>query len=93
MKRRYYLKNKKRFTTSILLAVLILFTFLYVTSVYGYKEVSYISVYVKKGDTLWDIAKKYKQKGDIRKYIKEIKKVNNLEDSIIFEGDVLMIPD
>jgi len=93
MKRRYYLKNKKRFAISILLAILIVFTFLYVASVYGYKEkISYNSVYVKKGDTLWDIAEKYKQSGDIRKYIKEIKKINNLESSTIFEGDILKIP-
>ncbi|HHW00778.1 MAG TPA: LysM peptidoglycan-binding domain-containing protein [Clostridiaceae bacterium] len=92
MKKRYYLKNKKRFATSILLAILVVFAFLCVTSVYGYKETSYDNVYVKKGDTLWDIAEKYKQRGDIREYIKEIKKINNLESDIIFEGDVLIIP-
>jgi len=93
MKRRYYLKNKKRFAACILSAILIVFTFLHVTSVYGYKEISYNDVYVKKGDTLWDIAEKYKQSGDIREYIKEIKKINNLKSDTIFEGDVLIIPD
>jgi len=92
MKRRYYLRNKKRFAASIILAILIVFAFLYVTSAYGYKEISYDNVYVKKGDTLWDIAEKYKQSGDIREYIKEIKKINNLESDTIFEGDVLIIP-
>lgn len=92
MKRRYRLKNKKRFVASILLVILVVFTFLYFTSAYGYKEVSYISVYVNKGDTLWDIAKKYKRNGDIREYIKEIKRINNLKSGTIYEGDILMVP-
>lgn len=92
MKKRYYLKNRKRFVTSILFTVLIVFTFIFVASAYGYKEPSYDSVYVRRGDTLWDIAVKYKQRGDIRKYIKEIKIVNNLESETIYEGDILRIP-
>ena len=44
---------------------------------------------VKKGDTLWSIAKKFL--GDGNKY-KEIQKANNLKDTVIQVGAVLNIP-
>ena len=44
---------------------------------------------VQKGDTLWSIAKKLL--GDGNRY-KEIQKVNNLKDTIIYPGTVLQIP-
>ncbi len=52
----------------------------------------YTSVTVEKGDTLWNLARKYNKGGDIRKYIRSIEKANNLNDSMIFEGDVLILP-
>lgn len=53
----------------------------------------YIEVFVEQGDTLWDIAKRTLPKNtDIRKYIQEIKAVNNLETAFIKEGDILKIP-
>lgn len=44
---------------------------------------------VKKGDTLWSIAKKFL--GDGNKF-KEIQKQNGLKDTIIYPGTVLQIP-
>lgn len=44
---------------------------------------------VKKGDTLWGIAKKLL--GDGNKF-KEIQRANNLKDTLIREGMVLVIP-
>lgn len=44
---------------------------------------------VKKGDTLWSIAKKYL--GDGNRY-KEIQKVNGLKDTVIYPGTVIQIP-
>lgn len=50
-------------------------------------------VYVESGDSLWKIAKKYgPQDQDIRKTIYEIKKYNNLQDSYIYQGQVLKVP-
>lgn len=43
---------------------------------------------VKKGDTLWDISKKYY--GDGNKYLK-IKQQNNLKSDIIYEGQILKL--
>lgn len=92
MKRRYRLKNKTRFftflSTLIILSVLIAIT----GNVYGYKEPAYRTVVVKGGDTLWNIAKENNSQGDIRKNIYEIKKINNLDSSEIYEGTQLLIP-
>lgn len=44
---------------------------------------------VKKGDTLWSIAKKYL--GDGNKY-RQIMALNGMDDTVIHSGDVLKIP-
>lgn len=44
---------------------------------------------VKKGDTLWSIAKKFL--GDGNRY-KEIQKANALKDTIIYPNTVIQIP-
>ena len=92
MKKRYVLRNKKRFYTFIITLLVVAFTFIFATSVYGFKEKTYETITVKRGDTLWAIAGKYNKGEDIRKYIYEIKKLNLLSDSCIYEGDELVIP-
>lgn len=44
---------------------------------------------VKKGDSLWTIAKKFL--GDGNRY-KEIQNLNGMKDTVIHAGDVLKIP-
>ena len=46
---------------------------------------------VQKGDSLWDIALMYESK-DIENFLFEAKKLNNLENSEIFEDQILIIP-
>jgi len=90
MKRRYVLKNKRRFFTVLFTSLLLIFIFSF--SVKGQPEQSYETIKIAKGDTLWEIACRYNKGGDIRKYIYELKKLNNLSDSQIFEGDEIKIP-
>jgi LysM repeat protein len=45
---------------------------------------------VSKGDTLWSIASELN--GNIRENIYEIKKINNLKTSYIYEGQELQLP-
>lgn len=52
----------------------------------------YKIVIVKKGDTLWNIAKRYgPAHRDIREIVDDIKSANNIKD-LIFPGDVLYVP-
>lgn len=92
MKRHYVLKNKKRFYIFIIIMTIIFSSMFLASSVYGYEEKEYDIVTVKTGDTLWTIADNYNRSGDIRKLIYRIKKVNNLDSSLIYSGDILMIP-
>ena len=92
MKKRYILKNKRKFFSMVIILSIMLTTVFFATNAYGYEGKNYETVIVQKGDTLWDIAGEYCKKGDIRRFIYEIKKINNLTESIIFEGDELKIP-
>ena len=50
-----------------------------------------ITYQVQKGDSLWDIALKY-DSNDIENFLFEAKKLNNLQNSTIFEDQILIIP-
>ena len=50
----------------------------------------YDNVIVSEGDTIWSIASQIK--GDINKNVYEIKKINNLKNSIIYVGQELQVP-
>jgi len=60
------------------------------------KEISvqYISIEIDKGDTLWSIAKEYKQmEQSTASYIAELKHINNFGDDDIYEGNYLIVAD
>ena len=47
-------------------------------------------IYIEKGDTLWNIAQKYKPHFmDIREYVYEIQQLNNID--MIYAGDIIQI--
>ena len=50
-----------------------------------------ITYQVQKGDSLWDIALKY-DSNDIENFLFDAKKINNLQNSAIFEDHILIIP-
>jgi len=48
---------------------------------------------VVAGDTLWDIAGEHTAAGeDVRRVVFEIQRVNDLDGSVIFPGQVLRVP-
>ena len=57
------------------------------------KEVSYREYFVLKGDTVWSIASRFKTENmDIRDYMYEIEKTNEIKNSKIYENNKLIIP-
>lgn len=94
MKRRYRLKNKRRFATLIMVLILVsVFTGFIVSAGASSPAVDDYEVFkVSKGDSLWEIASIYSQNVDIREYIYNIKKLNKLDGDIIYAGQVLLLP-
>lgn len=92
MKRRYVLKNKKRFFSIIIVLAVLLSSIFLASSVYGYEIKQYDTITIESGDTLWEIAHRYNNGGDVRKVILEIKKANNMKSSEIFAGEELIVP-
>lgn len=91
MKKRYVLKNKKRFICFIAFVLTLMVIIVSMANIYGYQEECYETITVNSGDTLWDIALRYNKKGDIREYIHKIIEINNLENSGIKAGEELII--
>lgn len=65
---------------------------------YSHTEVSYKKVFVSYGETLWEIASieknnnSYYKGKDVRYVINDIKKLNNLQSSALFNNQELTIP-
>ena len=53
----------------------------------------YERVVVKSGDTIWDIAGNYTEPSkDVRKQVRAICEINNVEPGKIYPGQVLLVP-
>ncbi|SKA86677.1 LysM domain-containing protein [Caloramator quimbayensis] len=85
------MKSKRKYFFIIVFAAILVMFFVFENKTKA--ENTYTRVTIYKGDTLWKIAKEYGPKNkDIRKTIYEIKKINNLETSILIPGEQLIIP-
>ena len=94
------IKNKKKFVKSILLiigvSVVIILTM--TSKSLSHQEITYKTIAVTSGDTLWDIAKNeqknniYYKDNDIRDIIINIKSINKLTSSKLEIEQILEIP-
>ena len=87
------IKNMKRFILSLTILFLLI-SFLcsmIFGKVFSYTAPEYKEIIVSEGDTLWSIASKLK--GNVNENIYEIKKINNLNDSYIYIGQEMLIPE
>lgn len=94
---RYRITNIKRFRTFMFLSVLTISIVLFLilssfTKVYSSNNITYDSVYVESGDTLWKIASSYDNHLRIDEFIYKIEKLNNINNGEIYPGDTLLIP-
>lgn len=87
------LKIKKNITIlTICISFVIILGFM-ITTYAGANNTTLVDYRVKSGDTLWTIAENYIPEGkDIREYIYNIKKINDLDNSMIYSGQKLIIP-
>lgn len=92
MKKKYVLKNRKRFYSIISLLVFVTVLIVVSANVYSQRTEKYESVVVKKGDTVWSIAEKLNLRSDTRRVVSKIITLNNLTDCRIFEGTELLVP-
>ncbi len=95
LKRNKMQKIYRRRRAFVALCVCLLITALISTVVFARTsgDISdYTPVVVEPGDTLWGLAAKYYPNTDRRDAIDEIKEVNELHDSVLHIGDVLLLP-
>nr|WP_300004513.1 LysM peptidoglycan-binding domain-containing protein [Tissierella sp.] len=96
--KKYKIINKKRFYVFIVFAMYVTFMGLSFFGSFGsaqniFSEMKYKEIYILPGDTVWDIALKYKSnKSDVRDVVAEIKNFNQLESLEIKPGDRIKIP-
>ena len=92
----YRIISRSRFTVFLILLALLIFFMggiLFSPNSAATEPQNYITVEVKSGDTLWQIAGEHKNKGkDIRKLVYEINTINALAGSSIYPGQLLKIP-
>ncbi len=93
--RHYRIKNKFRFITFMIIAVLVVsmsIGALFPVRALG-KAPEYTEVKVKDGDTLWSLAKTYGDPSrDIRESIYEICRINDITAETLYAGAVIRIP-
>ena len=82
----------------VVLAIIALNSLFSGSKSYSKVEVEYKSEYASYGDTLWSIAEresknnKYYQDKDVREIIYDLKKINNMSNSNLNEGQEIQIP-
>lgn len=94
------IKNKKKFRRAIFIVVFftILGIILLSNQTLSHGEVKTKTIYISGGETLWGIAQmelennNFFENKSIREVIYNIKSINNLENSYIYEGQKLIIP-
>lgn len=93
------IKNKKKFIISIsILIFIVIFIILLSSKTFSHGEYETKAIYISNGDTLWTIAcveqqnNKYYENKNIREIIDDIKYINNLDNSYIYEGQKIVVP-
>ena len=85
--------NRRKFIRSTAILIFLLLALFNISVAKSNKEEAEIIDYtISRGETLWSIAEENKaEKEDIRQYIYDIKKLNNMTDSAVYEGQIIQI--
>lgn len=93
--------NKKKVFAFICIIVLIAISIIFLLgtkNTLSHSEITYKTIFVSNGDTLWEIAKiesqnnEYYAEHDVRYIIKDIKIINGLKNCNLYIGQQLQIP-
>ncbi|MBV1756598.1 MAG: LysM peptidoglycan-binding domain-containing protein [Dethiosulfatibacter sp.] len=94
--RKYRVVNYKRFRSfvmiSAILAVLMISVFIYNITAFSVNSNLFIEIPVRDGDTIWNIARQYGTSDSIRHDVYTIMELNNIEDGMIYPGQVIIVP-
>ena len=84
--------NMPRFIVFLIIVMFLISfcTSLLTKTVFSASPIEYDKVVVAQGDTIWSIASNLG--GDINRNVYEIKKINNIDNSIIYVGQELLVP-
>ena len=86
------IRNKAKFIRSMAIAIFLLVALFNISIAKSNSEAEYIDYTVTKGETLWSIAKEYTPNDkDIRQTIYEIKQINNMQTSNVYENQTIKI--
>ena len=93
--------NLKRFSMFVIGVILMIILFISIldTKSLSRTEINYIEFTVSSNDTLWKIANIVKENNinynnkDVREIIFEIKQINNLKNSNLYNNQVITIPE
>ena len=87
------IKSMPRFITFLVILFVIIscITNLFISKVFSHEIEKYNHVTVCEGDSLWTIATALG--GNVNENIYHIKKINQLDSSIVYVGQNLLIPD
>ncbi len=94
-KRRNSKKGFLKFKNIIIILVMILIISIFLNKNFCKEKTKFQTCTVKESQTLWNIANnicKENENLNIRSVIFDIKKANNLDDNLIYVGQVLQIP-
>ena len=94
MPKRYVLTNKKRFILFLTITCIALYCagMIVNAGAVSQEEAIHNTYIVHKGDTLWEIASDYCPDGDLRQYVFELKKLNQIINDTIYDGQIIQIP-
>tara|TARA_B100001029_G_C14749263_1_gene279821 strand:- start:149 stop:370 length:222 start_codon:yes stop_codon:yes gene_type:complete len=70
---------------------MILFVKKPMNDLYHYENTPTVEYKIQKGDTLWGISHKFTNKNH-QEFIYLIKKINNLDNSMLIEDEILILP-
>ena len=90
-------ENESNYSKILVISVIIL-SIILIISVLSFKamtekEIYYKDIEIKNGQTLWQIAEsEFGSNSDIRKYVYQIKQINNLKNSNLTPGQIIKVP-